>query len=155
MRELRRSFGGFGRSPMVLGFGRGRGREAGSKKRLPPWNSDPLSIGGAVPQRAILLVAASCKMEHSNLGLRQDGASINEAKIRNALVTWNNPPTKDWDELVAMLSPAYMVGQLERGGRQGRSIGSSLSSGRTLGPLPQSRTCPSLTLRRSGAGPPQ
>ena len=62
-----------------------------------------------------------------------------KAKIRNALVTWNNPPTKDWDELVAMLSPAYMVGQLERGGRQGRSIGSSLSSGRTLGPLPQSR----------------
>ena len=61
-----------------------------------------------------------------------------KAKIRNALVTWNNPPTKDWDELVAMLSPAYMVGQLERG-RQGRSIGSSLSSGRTLGPLPQSR----------------
>ena len=38
-----------------------------------------------------------------------------KAKIRNALVTWNNPPTKDWDELVAMLSPAYMVGQLERG----------------------------------------
>ena len=80
-----------------------------------------------------------------------------KAKIRNALVTWNNPPTKDWDDLVAMLNPAYMVGQLERGGRQGRSIGSSLSSGRTLGPLPQSRkrTCPSLTLRRSGAGPPQ
>ena len=78
-----------------------------------------------------------------------------KAKIRNALVTWNNPPTKDWDELVAMLSPAYMVGQLERAGRQGRSIGSSLSSGRTLGPLPQSRrTCPSLTLRRVRAGPP-
>ena len=49
-----------------------------------------------------------------------------KAKIRNALVTWNNPPTKDWDDLVAMLNPAYMVGQLERG-RQGRSIGSSLS----------------------------
>ena len=38
-----------------------------------------------------------------------------KAKIRNALVTWNNPPTKDWDDLVAMLNPAYMVGQLERG----------------------------------------
>lgn len=38
-----------------------------------------------------------------------------KAKIRNALVTWNNPPTKDWDDLVAMLKPAYMVGQLERG----------------------------------------
>ena len=50
-----------------------------------------------------------------------------KAKIRNALVTWNNPPTKDWDELVAMLSPAYMVGQLERGEAGGRSIGSSLS----------------------------
>ena len=50
-----------------------------------------------------------------------------KAKIRNALVTWNNPPTKDWDDLVAMLNPAYMVGQLEHAGRQGRSIGSSLS----------------------------
>ena len=40
-----------------------------------------------------------------------------KAKIRNALVTRNNPPTKDWDELVAMLSPAYMVGQLNAGGR--------------------------------------
>ena len=66
-----------------------------------------------------------------------------KAKIRNALVTWNNPPTKDWDDLVAMLNPAYMVGgQLERG-EAGTPIGSSLSSGRTLGPLPQSRrTCP-------------
>ena len=78
-----------------------------------------------------------------------------KAKIRNALVTWNNPPTKDWDELVAMLSPAYMVGQLERG-EAGTLHWQFAVSGRTLGPLPQSeRTCPSLTLRRSGAGPPQ
>ena len=65
-----------------------------------------------------------------------------KAKIRNALVTWNNPPTKDWDELVAMLSPAYMVGQLERGGGRDAPL-AVRSSGRTLGPLPQSRrTCP-------------
>ena len=38
-----------------------------------------------------------------------------KAKIRNAMVTWNNPPTREWDDLVAMLNPAYMVGQLERG----------------------------------------
>ena len=31
------------------------------------------------------------------------------------MVTWNNPPTREWDDLVAMLNPAYMVGQLERG----------------------------------------
>ena len=35
-----------------------------------------------------------------------------KAKIRNAMVTWNNPPTREWDDLVAMLNPAYMVGQL-------------------------------------------
>ena len=158
MRELRRSFGVLGEAQWFWGLGGGRGGEAGSKKRLPPLEQRPPQYyRGAVPRRAILLVAASCKkMEHSNLGLRRDGASINEGKDpERALVTWNNPPTKDWDDLVAMLNPAYMVGQLERGGRQGRSIGSSLSSGRTLGPLPQSRTCPSLTLRRSGAGPPQ
>ena len=40
-----------------------------------------------------------------------------KAKIRNALVTWNNPPTKDWDELVAMLSPAYGRSAGTRGGR--------------------------------------
>ena len=28
------------------------------------------------------------------------------------MVTWNNPPTREWDDLVAMLNPAYMVGQL-------------------------------------------
>ena len=56
-------------------------------------------------------------MEHSNLGLRRDGASINEGKDPERVGHLNNPPTKDWDELVAMLSPAYMVGQLERGGR--------------------------------------
>ena len=33
------------------------------------------------------------------------------------MVTWNNPPTREWDDLVAMLNPAYMVGQLERGER--------------------------------------
>lgn len=38
-----------------------------------------------------------------------------KAKIRNALVTWNNPPTQNWDDLVAMLRPGYMVGQLEVG----------------------------------------
>ena len=54
-------------------------------------------------------------MEHSNLGLRRDGASINEGKDPERVGHLNNPPTKDWDELVAMLSPAYMVGQLERG----------------------------------------
>lgn len=31
------------------------------------------------------------------------------------MVTWNNPPTQDWDALVAMLRPGYMVGQLETG----------------------------------------
>ena len=54
-------------------------------------------------------------MEHSNLGLRRDGASINEGKDPERVGHLNNPPTKDWDDLVAMLSPAYMVGQLERG----------------------------------------
>ena len=61
-----------------------------------------------------------------------------KAKIRNALVTWNNPPTKDWDDLVAMLNPAYMVGQLERG-EAGTLHWQFAVSGRTLGPLPQSR----------------
>ena len=31
-----------------------------------------------------------------------------KAKIRNAMVTWNNPPTREWDDLVAMLNPAYI-----------------------------------------------
>ena len=61
MRELRRSFGVLGEAQWFLGFGRGRGREAGSKNGFLPWNSDPSVLRGAVPQRAILLVAASCK----------------------------------------------------------------------------------------------
>ena len=60
MRELRRSFGVLGEAQWFLGFGRGRGREAGSKNGF-LLNSDPQYYGGAVPQRAILLVAASCK----------------------------------------------------------------------------------------------
>ena len=53
----------------------GRGREAGSKKRL-LLNSDPQYYGGAVPQRAILLVAASCKNGTFQFGVAMDGASI-------------------------------------------------------------------------------
>ena len=66
-------------------------------------------------------------MEHSNLGLRRDGASINEGKDPERVGHLEQSADQDWDDLVAMLNPAYMVGQLERGGRQGRSIGSSLS----------------------------
>ena len=42
---------GFGRSPMVLGFGRGRGREAVFRTSLPPLEQRPLQYyRGAVPQ---------------------------------------------------------------------------------------------------------
>ena len=113
-----------------LGFGRGRGREAGSKNGF-SWNSDPSVLQGRCSAASDSIGRCELqKMEHSNLGLRRDGASINEGKDPERVGHLDNPPTKDWDELVAMLSPAYMVGQLERG-RQGRSIGSSLSSGRT------------------------
>ena len=79
-----------------------------------------------------------------------------KAKIRNALVTWNNPPTKDWDELVAMLSPAYMVGQLERGeaGTLHWQFAVQWQNPRSFAAIKE-RTCPSLTLRRLRAGPPQ
>ena len=41
---------GFGRSPMVLGFGRGFGGEGGRflEPAFLPWNSGPLSITGAL-----------------------------------------------------------------------------------------------------------
>ena len=42
---------GFGRSPMVLGFGGGRGREAVFRTSLPPLEQRPLQYyRGAVPQ---------------------------------------------------------------------------------------------------------
>ena len=79
-----------------------------------------------------------------------------KAKIRNALVTWNNPSTKDWDDLVAMLNPAYMVGQLERGGEAGTlhwQFAVQWQNPRSFAAI--KKDLPSLTLRRSGAGPPQ
>ena len=71
-----------------------------------------------------------------------------KAKIRNALVTWNNPPTKDWDELVAMLSPAYMVGQLERGeaGTLHWQFAVQWQNPRSFAAI--KKDLPSLTLRR-------
>ena len=38
-----------------------------------------------------------------------------KAKIRTLWSRGTTPPTREWDDLVAMLNPAYMVGQLERG----------------------------------------
>ena len=75
-----------------------------------------------------------------------------KAKIRNALVTWNNPPTKDWDELVAMLSPAYMVGQLERGeaGTLHWQFAVQWQNPRSFAAI--KKDLPSLTLRRSELG---
>ena len=62
MRELRRSFGVLGEAQWFWGLGGVGGGRLVLKNGFLPWNSDPLSIaGGAVPQRAILLVAASCK----------------------------------------------------------------------------------------------
>ena len=54
-------------------------------------------------------------MEHSNLGLRRDGASINEGKDPERVGHLEQSADQGWDDLVAMLNPAYMVGQLERG----------------------------------------
>ena len=75
-----------------------------------------------------------------------------KAKIRNALVTWNNPPTKDWDDLVAMLNPAYMVGQLERGeaGTLHWQFAVQWQNPRSFAAI--KKDLPSLTLRRSELG---
>ena len=75
MRELRRSFGVLGEAQWFWGLGGGRGREAGSKKRLPPLEQRPPQYyGGAVPQQRFYWSLRVAKMEHSNLGLRRDGA---------------------------------------------------------------------------------
>ena len=47
------------------------------------------------------------------------------------MVTWNNPPTREWDDLVAMLNPAYMVGQLENAEERYVALAVLPSSGRT------------------------
>ena len=77
----------------------------------------PPVLRGAVPQRAILLVAASCKKWNIPIwGLRRDGASINEGKDPERVGHLEQSADQGLGrELVAMLSPAYMVGQLERG----------------------------------------
>ena len=65
---------------MVLGFGRVGGGRLVLKNGFLLEQRPPQYYRGAVPQRAILLVAASCKNGTFNLGLRRDGASINEGK---------------------------------------------------------------------------
>ena len=62
MRELRRSFGVLGEAQWFWGLGGvGGGRLVLKNGFLPLEQRPPQYYGGAVPQRAILLVAASCK----------------------------------------------------------------------------------------------
>lgn len=38
-----------------------------------------------------------------------------KTKVRALFGTWNNPVVQDWDQLVALLKPKYLIGQLEQG----------------------------------------
>ena len=139
MRELRRSFGVLGEAQWFFRVWEGRGRRLVLKTASSLEQRPPQYYGGAVPQRAILLVAASCKkMEHSNLGLRQDGMSINEGKDPERVGHLEQSADQGLGRLGSHAEPG-LHGRSAGTGRQGRSIGSSLSSGRTLGPLPQSK----------------
>ena len=75
-----------------------------------------------------------------------------KAKIRNAMVTWNNPPTREWDDLVAMLNPAYMVGQLERGENGTLHWQFAIQWSHSAPSLLSRRTCLWHTSRRSVMG---
>ena len=68
------------------------------------------------------------------------------------MVTWNNPPTREWDDLVAMLNPAYMVGQLERGENGTLHWQFAIQWSHSRSSLLSRRTCLWHTSRRSGHG---
>ena len=74
MRELRRSFGVLGEAQWFWGLG-GVGGGGWFKKTASSWNSDPFSITGALFRSSDSIGRCELqKMEHSNLGLRRDGA---------------------------------------------------------------------------------
>ena len=134
---------GFGRSPMVFGVWEGVGGGRLVLKTASPGTATPSITGRCSAASDSIGRCELQKMEHSNLGLRRDGASINEGKDPERV----GHLEQSADQGLGRVGRHAVAGLHGRSagtrGRQGRSIGSSLSSGRTLGPLPQSRrTCP-------------
>ena len=77
MRELRRSFGVLGEAQWFWGLGGVGGGRLVLKNGFLPWNSDPLSITGRCSAASDSIGRCELqKMEHSNLGLRRDGAGV-------------------------------------------------------------------------------
>ena len=147
---------GFGRSPMVFGVweGVGGGRLV-LKTASSPGTATPSITGALFRSERFYWSLRVAKMEHSNLGLRRDGASINEGKDPERVGHLEQSADQGLGR-VGRHAVAGLHGRSAgtRGGRDAHwQFAVQWQNPRSFAAI--KKDLPSLTLRRSGAGPPQ